>query len=165
MWNRNILGLVVLTALIGLPSPACAELTPLADVGFFRLVPEDPATEALVRLEVLQGTGPAPGSGFVLQITLYRDDGRFTVFVGTIERGGLNIPFVNLYEVEAPLEFLRDLEGSLASSETFCQIPFLDLQAEMTFECQDRSGNRQGASGRLIPHRAPAAPVLRSMQP
>src|SRR5690242_13995205 len=81
--------------------PAAAQ-TQDPRTGLFRAVDEGGNEVFLVRLEFVARTTPL---GVVA--TVFDRTGGYSVLAGTVDRGGLNIPFTSLYPARDPYRMLR----------------------------------------------------------
>lgn len=115
--------------------------------GLYRAVEDGGVEVFLVRLEFVPRTSPL---GVVA--TVFDRTGGYSVLAGTVERGGLNIPFAFLYPardpyrmLRTPAQLLRNRAASLDTSGLRCQVDLFFIRpGEMGYSCFP------GTSGRLI---------------
>ena len=113
-------------------------------VGFYLQRDAGTDAESLVRLEDV--AVPNSQKDWVVA-TMLKSDGSYRVFAGSIERGGLNVPFVFLEEVRRPYALLQRpallLQNPNANliGGSHCQLTLiLSPQGTMPYGCTGDSG-------------------------
>lgn len=142
MKTASVLFLAALSAVVSLAGPAAHAQTQPPQAGLFRAVEEGGREVFLVRLELVARTTPLGVVATVFDRTGY------SVFAGTVDRGGLNIPFVFLYPardpyrmLRTPAQLLRNPAASLDTNGLRCQVDlFFISPGQMTYRCPDSSG-------------------------
>lgn len=118
--------------------------------GLYRMMTGGPQPAAVVDLKFL----PSVNQEAKVLATLLNPAGGYRVFLGTVERGGLNILYASIRTVDQPLPFLlafdpgrpfRDYQSFL-ERET-CQFFLFTGPAYYDFNCSD--GSTILSSGRL----------------